>query len=642
MSIVFRGGPEAMAKWLPFAVSRQLSLSRLNIKCQSLTPEPGVLIRVQIKPNNIHIDACGGEVSIPDPADDGLNAILGYYEMDGLNWIYTIQHEDHPRSIDDSRRYPPYLAPLPGYNAPPGWYGLVEIAFQATSYYDYNTVAVQGKHVITGSPLYIPPELDYLQDPFRRTGIAYIHDRMSGRLLHTLERSRDTSELRNQFGLSVAISDKVAVVATKVPIRDSREGLEPGEAGSEVVYGRVENWLAERRFDPSVFIYDIESGEEIAALNFNTIRLPHGSPPLTGHDEYVPPEGMDTIWPKHIDHHHAEWFGESVAISNSIVVIGSPREELEKYERPVDVRMPVYPPAYGEYWPIPGSASADEDTTIGLYYQSQWWFGRVYIYSLTDNVLLHELTDPLIGAGDGPLGSHAVQSPRVLWQNDDPETSHNGDYASSFGKCVAISEDLIIVGAAYEHVAVEDFGAACLAYIYSADSGELLHVLRSPDTNAWDVTGYFGSSVDIEVNPRESDTREGRVIVGAPAKGGGTSGIEGPAAYIFDAFTGEHLHTLRNPDETIATGTSFFGDKVGICKGKAIVAASSTEETHHPGYAFVFSTDSGELIKTLDSSTFHKPDIHIFTGVDITHDKDTGCSTAATNDLRGDVKLWGL
>src|SRR6202040_1873288 len=99
-----------------------------------------------------------------------------------------------------------------------------------------------------------------------------------------------------------------------------------------------------------------------------------------------------------------------------------------------------------------------------------------------------------------------------------------------FGSSVAISGNLVLVGAYLNDTGAMNAGAA---YLYDATSGNLLHTFTDPAVASND---QFGTSVAISGN---------NLLIGSPLYSTGTAnrGI----AYLFDAGTGNMLQMINNP-----------------------------------------------------------------------------------------------
>lgn len=124
-------------------------------------------------------------------------------------------------------------------------------------------------------------------------------------------------------------------------------------------------------------------------------------------------------------------------------------------------------------------------------------------------------------------------------------------------------------------------------------SGTLLYTLDNPSAYGTSAGDNFGTSVVASGD---------WVIVGAPHEDEAGASSSG-AAYIFDATTGNLVHTLTNPN---AYGTAYddrFGTSVAISGDRAIVGASNEDEDSrgNAGKAYVFDVTTGALLHTLDN-----------------------------------------
>jgi len=285
--------------------------------------------------------------------------------------------------------------------------------------------------------------------------------------------------------------------------------------------------------------------------------------------------------PNAYDTSYNDRFGNSVAISGNLAIVG----------------------AYGE------------DDAGGT------WSGKAYIFNVTSGALLHTLDNPnaygtsqsdgfgksvamsgnsaIVGAqneddaGGGNSGKayiYNVTSGALLHTLDNPN-AYDTSQSDSFGGSVAIDGNSAIVGAYREDdAAVFDSGKA---YIFNVTSGALVHTLDNPNAYGTSSGDHFGDSVAISGNS---------VIVGAYAEddaGGGYSG----KAYIFNVTSGALVHTLDNPN---AYGTTFndrFGDSVAISGNSAIVGAYGEDDAGgtSSGKAYIYNVTSGALLHTLDN-----------------------------------------
>ncbi len=164
----------------------------------------------------------------------------------------------------------------------------------------------------------------------------------------------------------------------------------------------------------------------------------------------------------------------------------------------------------------------------------------------------------------------------VALRIEDPVPNEQGH----FGRAIAIDADYLVAGAPRRR----DNGVQSgVAYLFDPVTGELLRTLRSPDPHMNDL---FGSSVAIDGH---------HVLVGAF----GQQAVENSIgqAYLYDARTGNLLHTFEDPSPT-------FEDKFGLTldiEGQVIAIGSIGHDSHlqESGEVHLFSVDSGNLLKTI-------------------------------------------
>ena len=248
--------------------------------------------------------------------------------------------------------------------------------------------------------------------------------------------------------------------------------------------------------------------------------------------------------------------------------------------------------------------------------------GKAYIFDVTTGNLVHTLDNPnayntplsdLFGvdvAIDGNkcvVGAHAeddaggnqsgkayvfdVTTGNLLQTLDNPNAFGTSS-EDQFAIRVAIKGDIVMCAARLE----DDAGGTSSgkAYIFSANTGNLLHTLNNPNPAA---DAFFGNSVDISHN---------KCITGAHGYSDtvSNSGI----AYIFDRSTGNLLHTLRNPDPR---PDDYIGPVVAISGNYAAVGArlKDTDSGTDVGKVYIFDATSGALVQTIDNpSPYGLPD----------------------------------
>ena len=196
--------------------------------------------------------------------------------------------------------------------------------------------------------------------------------------------------------------------------------------------------------------------------------------------------------------------------------------------------------------------------------------------------------------------------------NPTPEDHEN------FGTSVAVSDDIVVVGAIFDNTGAERAGSA---YVFDATTGALLLTLKNPTS---EYLGRFGVSVAISHHI---------IVVGAI--GDDTGDKDAGSAYAFDAMTGDLLHTLNNPTPE---ASDHFGYSVAI-SGNTIVVGAPYDDTgaENAGSAYVFDASTGELLHTLNNPT-PEDDDHFAMRVAISNDTivvgarvdDTGAPNAGS------------
>jgi len=146
----------------------------------------------------------------------------------------------------------------------------------------------------------------------------------------------------------------------------------------------------------------------------------------------------------------------------------------------------------------------------------------------------------------------------------------DGAASDKFGKSVAISGNLVAVGASTDDDNGSNSGSA---YLFHASTGEQLYKLLPDDGDASDA---FGLSIAMS---------DGIIAVGAPLDEGGGS------VYLFDAITGNQFAKLIGGD---AFSGDQFGDSVAISDGIVVVGSPAHDDNGaNSGSAYLFAASSG-------------------------------------------------
>ena len=180
--------------------------------------------------------------------------------------------------------------------------------------------------------------------------------------------------------------------------------------------------------------------------------------------------------------------------------------------------------------------------------------GMAYVYEATTGVLITTLANPTPAAND------------------------------AFGLSVAISGNMVVVGAYRDDTSATDSGSA---YVFNATTGALIATLANP-TPAADDNFAFGVAI--------SGTT---AVVGSYADD--TTGTDSGSAYVFNATTGAYIRTVANP--TPAAGDR-FGLNAGV-SGNTIVVGAYQDDTGgtNSGSAYVFNATTGAHVTTLGNPT---------------------------------------
>ena len=327
-------------------------------------------------------------------------------------------------------------------------------------------------------------------------GSAYVFDAATG-LVHTL--NNPTPQTYDEFGISVAVFGNTVVVGARA---DDTGATDAGSA----------------------YVFDAASGDLLHTLNNPT------------------PGGCDS-------------FGQSVAVSGSIAVVGAPGDS-------------------------PG-ASSD---------------GSAYVFDVATGNLLRTINDPghgswddfgssvavsesfiVVGAWQDSAAAHFsgsayvfdAQSGNLLWTLSNP-TPQDSDY---FGWAVAVAGSTVVVGAFGDDTGATDSGSA---YLFDANTGSLLATLNNPTPAPY---AKFGGSVAVWGS---------FVLVGAGSSDWPASSPSSPS--MFDANTGALLGTLNKPTPAGAERTG-FASPVALSRGRAIVGAPFDDGAAiDVGAAFAFDT----------------------------------------------------
>ena len=389
------------------------------------------------------------------------------------------------------------------------------------------------------------------------SGRAYVYSAATGALVATL--AEPSPGVGDQFGNSVAVSGTTVVVGA------------PGNSSGGANSGRA-------------YVFSAATGALVAAL---------ATPAPTTND----------------------FFGSSVAVSGTTVVVGAPEDSTggsvsgrayvdNAITGGLIVSLAEPSPAAGDEF---GYSVAVSGTTVvvGAPGNSSGGAnsGRAYIFNAVTGALVATLTEPSPAANDQFGDSVAVSGSTVVVGapgNSAAGTDSGRAYVYDagtgalvatladpspaagdfFGNAVAVSGTTAVVGAYANSTAGSDSGRA---YVFSAVTGALVATLTEPSSAASDFFGYSVAASGTTV------------VVGAP--GNRTAGAQSGRAYVFSATTGALVATLAEPSP--AAGDN-FGFSVAVSGTTVVIGAdgNGTGGTQN-GRAYVFSTITGALVATL-------------------------------------------
>lgn len=376
-------------------------------------------------------------------------------------------------------------------------------------------------------------------------------------------------ELLDRFGSSVAMSDATIIVGAS---RDSDNGIDSGSA----------------------YLFNLGTGGQYAKL--------------------LASDGTE-----------GNWFGHSVGVSGTTAVVGAPGDGLHSFQgaaylfsastgiesfRLSSLDSIAITQSFGTSVATNGEVAAVGAPEGG---PSNAHRGAVYLFDCLTGGQVDKLvaSDAAVGRQFGAsvalsASRIAVGSPGVNSNSPtqvvsaylfDAATGAEllrlrgtpGHPSDRFGHSIAVSDDLVVVGAPWD----DDNGTSSgSAFVFDAGTGAQLWRLHPIDGES----GHqFGWSVAISGE---------KVVVGARLEG--FQGEAAGAAYIFDAGTGTQIERLLAPDGdsgdhygvAVAAGGSMavvgaeLDDDNGLDAGSAYLLDTSSPQVH-TGYAYCFGDGTG-------------------------------------------------
>lgn len=300
--------------------------------------------------------------------------------------------------------------------------------------------------------------------------------------------------------------------------------------------------------------------------------------------------------------------------------------------------------AFGKSISMAGDANSDglSDILVGASHESPGsspsFAGRAYLFSGSTGEVLHtfaspnEQTDSRFGTGVAMAGdvnndgccdiligarweSHEAtkagrayvfsgQTGELLHTLVSPEPEPYG----SFGDAVAGAGDVnndgyddLLVGAAWLNPWSGPEGEG-RAYLFSGSDGALLHTFVSPN----DPNGFLGNAVSGLGDVNDDGNLD--VLVGAWREDPGSSPFDAGRAYVFSGLTGDVLHELASPNEEsngwFGAAVAGLGDLDDDTVPDILIGAPREDPAGSPrdaGRAYLFSGRTAALLMTLTS-----------------------------------------
>ena len=202
------------------------------------------------------------------------------------------------------------------------------------------------------------------------------------------------------------------------------------------------------------------------------------------------------------------------------------------------------------------------------------------------NVLVGAPSDDTNGFNVGQAHLFDASTGSLLRTFDDP-TVTNTDV---FGVSVALDGNRVLIGAFNDSTIGVGTGQA---HLFDANTGALLQTFDDPTVTFQD---RFGTSVALDGNT---------VLIGAPIDDTNGSGVG--QAHLFDASTGNLLHTFDDP--TVTT-VDEFGTSVAL-DGNRVLIGAPRDDTNglDVGQAHLFDATTGALLRTFDDPTVTSQDL---------------------------------
>ena len=311
-----------------------------------------------------------------------------------------------------------------------------------------------------------------------------------------------------------------------------------------------------------------------------------------------------------------DYFGYAVAVSGQTVAVGALQDDQASTDggaiylinaETSNVEHVLTNPHAERYANFGNAVAMDGNlVVVGAFRGGDVGEGRAFVFDAVTGDLVSELANPdpapfdsfgfavaihgdivavgahrddVNGIDTGSVYLYDAVSGLPLGRVDSPDP----DPYDQFGYSLALSSELLVVGAANESRAGDQVGGV---YLFDLATQILRQTLSHPDPSTSDL---FGSSVDIA-----GDT----IAVGAPRKD--LAEVDAGAVYLFHAHEGALIATLR---DVTRGGAALFGYDLAMTESYLLVGAyqekSATGATI--GACYLYDSQTGLLLGELSN-----------------------------------------
>jgi len=421
------------------------------------------------------------------------------------------------------------------------------------------------------------------------SGKVYIFDNLTGNLVHTLDNPNAYGTVAgDQFGVSVSITDTYCIVGAI--FEDDAGGTSAGKA---YIFDTVTGGFLHTLDNPTSYgtSYGDDFGKQVSISDSYSIVGTNQERDATGYEsgvayvfDNVTGNLLHTLTnPNLYNTPSGDFYGTSVAISDTYAVVGAPYEDS-----------------------IDGTSS-----------------GAVYIFDVVTGNLSHSLENPntnftmdgdLFGWSVGLVGDQIISGAKY---EDDAQGEYSGVVykidavtgdtlltianpnegglanidSNAYGTSIAINDDYTLVGAPTENDELEEKSGS--VFVYDTTTGDLLVRLENPSPYGTHYYDHFGWSVAL------SDS----YAVCSAYREDDIDGSSSGKVYVYSTSTWELLHTIDNPNPYGTSTNDEFGYSVSCTDLYTLVSAWSEDDVGQSdtGKAYIFDTSTGGLLHTLDN-----------------------------------------